>query len=460
MERLVQFTDTTFRDGQQSLIATRLSTDEILPIAEKMDKAGFYSMEVWGGATYDVCLRYLNENPWERLRKLKKVMPNTPTQMLLRSKNILGYKPYPSEIVELFINKAAENGMDIFRVFDAINDINNMVEPIKFAKKTGKHVQGCILYAISPVHDTNHFIDTAKSLVDAGVDSLCFDDVSGMLAPKRAYDILKKMLDLGVPVQFHGHSTSGMAPINYYKAMEAGVRVLDCAMSPFALGPSQPPLETMLASLEGTGLKHNIDIKVIMDAGKDLKELRHQKNIDANMFMVDTSVILHQIPGGMISNMEFQLGQIGMQDRLAEVLEEVPKVREELGYPILATPTSQIVGSQAVMNVMYNERYKVVLKEVRDYVNGAYGRPAGIIDKDLIDRVKALEEANKPTGSGMNKKGIEEIKKEIGEFFYEDEDILSYALFPEQALKYFKYRYAQINKVDYDYVSKDNVYPV
>lgn len=460
MSKLIHFTDTTFRDGQQSLIATRLSTEEILPIAEIMDKAGFHSMEVWGGATFDVCLRYLNENPWERLRKLKKVMPNTPTQMLLRNKNLVGYKPYSYEIVELFINKAAENGMDVFRVFDALNDINNMEESIKLAKKTGKHVQGSILYAISPVHDTDHFIDTAKNLIDAGVDSLCFKDVSGMLAPQKAYEILKKLLELGVPVQFHGHSTSGMAPINYYKAMEAGISVLDCAMSSFALGSSQPPLETMIASLEGTGLKHSIDTQVIMEANKELKALRDKKGMDANRFLVDTLVILHQIPGGMISNMEFQLGQIGMQNRLDEVLEEVPKVREDLGYPILATPTSQIVGSQAVMNVMYNERYKVILKEVKDYVNGAYGHPVGKIDKDLVEKVKAQDELNKQNNGGIREKSVEDIRKEIGEFYYEEEDILSYVLFPEQALKYFKYRYAQINKVDYDYIGKDKVYPV
>lgn len=460
MGDIINFTDTTFRDGQQSLIATRLSTPEILPIAEVMDKAGFHSMEVWGGATFDVCLRYLDESPWERLRSLKKVLPNTPTQMLLRNKSLVGYKPYSSEIVELFIRKAAENGMDVFRIFDALNDINNMEEPIKFAKKTGKHVQGSILYAISPVHDVNHFIDTAKKLLDIGVDSLCFKDVSGMLAPQKAYEILQKLLKLGVPIQFHGHSTSGMAPINYYKAMEAGIRILDCALSSFALGSSQPPLETMIASLDGTNFEHRINTKAVMRANQELKKLREKKGVDPNRFIVDTSVIEHQIPGGMISNLVFQLNQIGMGDRLEEVLEEVPKVREELGYPILATPTSQIVGSQAVMNVMYGERYKVILKEVKDYVNGAYGRPVGEINKDLVEKVKAQEQVNGKKQGEAKTKSVEDIKKEIGEFYCEDEDILSYALFPEQAMKYFKYRYAHQNKIDYDYVGEDNVYPV
>ena len=455
--KLINFTDTTFRDGQQSLIATRLSSSEILPVAKIMNDIGFRSMEVWGGATFDVCLRYLGEDPWERLRNLKKALPDTKTQMLLRGRNLLGYKPYPKEIVEMFVQKAAENGMDVFRIFDALNDVGNMKEAIEIAKKTGKHVQGAILYTISPVHDINHYTNVCRQLLELDVDSIALKDPSGIIRPSEAYNILSALVKLAgeKPVQFHAHCTSYMASMSYFHGLGSGISTLDCAMAPFAGGPSQPPLQAMLESLSGTEYGHNLNIEKIREANEMIMEIRKIKDVKSEIYIMDSNALQHQIPGGMISNLRSQLSEMKMLDKLAEVLKEVPNVRKDLGYPVLATPTSQIVGSQAVMNVMYKERYKVIPKEVKNYIKGGYGIPAGPIDPELVKRVE--NEKFEQENAKFNKKSI---INELGHLYEQEEDILSYILFPEQARKYFEERYTQKYNVDLDLLKDKTVYPV
>ena len=458
MSKLINFTETTFRDGQQSLIAARLRLDEILPVAEVMDKIGFKSMEVWGGATFDVCLRYLDEDPWERLRKIKKALPNTPTQMLLRGRNLLGYKPYPIEVVKMFIEKSAQNGMDIFRIFDALNDVGNMKESIEIAKGTGKHVQGAILYTKSPVHDIDHYTKTCRSLLELEVDSIALKDPSGIMHPSDASRILSELVKMAgkTPVQFHAHCTSYMAAMCYQKAIDVGVSTVDCAIAPFAGGPSQPPLEAIIESLRGTEYTYNLDMDAVREANHMLTKLKRKREISVDRYQMDASVLEHQIPGGMISNLVYQLDSMGLKDKFDEVMEEVPRVRKDLGYPVLATPTSQIVGSQAVLNIINNERYKVLFKEVKNYLLGLYGTPEGKISRELLDRIDTFESKD----IEIKDIDIKAKKKEIGNLYEYEEDILSYILYPEQSLKYFKYRNTEKYKVDLDLVEEGIGYPL
>lgn len=458
MSKLVNFTETTFRDGQQSLIAARLKLDEILPVAEVMDKVGFKSMEVWGGATFDVCLRYLDEDPWERLRKIKKALPNTPTQMLLRGRNLLGYKPYPTEVVKMFIEKSAENGMDIFRIFDALNDVGNMEESIEIAKGTGKHVQGAILYTKSPVHDIDHYTKTCRRLLELEVDSIALKDPSGIMHPSDAGRILAELVKMSgkTPVQFHAHCTSYMAAMCYQKAIDVGVSTIDCAIAPFAGGPSQPPLEAMVESLKGTEYSHNLDMDAVREANAMLTKLKRKREINVDRYQMDASVLEHQIPGGMISNLVYQLESMGLKDKFDEVMEEVPRVRKDLGYPVLATPTSQIVGSQAVLNVINNERYKVLFKEVKNYLLGLYGTPEGKISRELINKIDTFESKD----IEIKDIDLKAKKKEIGNLYEYEEDLLSYIIYPEQSLKYFKYRNTEKYKVDLDLVKDGIGYPL
>jgi oxaloacetate decarboxylase alpha subunit len=394
-KRPIKITDTTLRDGHQSLWATRMSTDDMLPIAEKIDKIGYWSLEVWGGATFDVSLRYLFEDPWERLSKLREIIKNTKLQMLLRGQNIVGYRNYPDDLLEAFIAKTAERGLDIFRIFDALNDTRNLEKAIKFVKKYNKHAQGTLCYTISPIHTVKYYLKKAREQNDIGIDSICIKDMAGILSPKDAYELVKTLKkELKLPVQLHCHASSGMAVATYLKAIEADVDIIDTAQAPLAFAFSQPAVETMVAMLKDTAQDSNLNLSIIEEVSIFFEKVRKEKNYTVDR-IVDEMVITHQIPGGMASNLLSQLKEQKASDRLKEVLEEVPRVRRDLGYPPLVTPTSQIVGVQAVFNVLAGDRYKVVPKEVKDYVKGLYGRsPAPIkdtIQKKILGNEKPID---------------------------------------------------------------------
>ena len=442
----VHITDTTFRDAHQSLMATRMRTESMLPIAEKIDQVGFHSLEVWGGATFDVCIRYLNEDPWERLRQLKKHIKKTPLQMLLRGQNLVGYRNYPDDVVEKFVEKAAENGIDIFRVFDALNDTRNLETAIKTVKKVKKHVQGTICYTISPVHTIKYYLKVAENLVSLNCDSICIKDMAGMLSPKEAYNLVSALKkEAGLPIQLHCHYTSGMALMTYMRACDAGVDVLDAAFSPLGGGTSQPPVETLVAALKDTPYDPRLDMELLVEIAQYFNELRQKFYdplclIDPKAERLDTSILVHQIPGGMFSNLISQLKEQNALDRLNDVLDEVPKVRKELGYPPLVTPTSQIVGTQAVFNVLSRKRYSILPKEVKDYVKGLYGKPPAPIDKDVKKKIIGDEKVVTHRPADMLKPELETIPKEAKQFIESDEDALTYVLFPQTAMEFFKKR--------------------
>jgi len=415
----------------------------MLPIAEKLDCAGFFSLEVWGGATFDVCIRFLNEDPWDRLRSLKDAITETPLQMLLRGQNLVGYRHYPDDVVIKFVEKSAENGIDIFRVFDAVNDIRNMEVAIKTAKKTGAHVQGTICYTISPVHTIETFVAFAGELASLECDSICIKDMAGLISPHTAYDLVKTLKeDIGLPVDLHSHSTSGMAPMSYMAACEAGVNILDTAFSPFAGGTSQPPTETIVAGISGTPYDTGIDLVLLTEIKKyfDVVKKKYMGILDPVSEKIDTSVLIHQIPGGMLSNLISQLKEQDAMDRYDDVLQEMPKVREDLGYPPLVTPTSQIVGTQSVLNVLMGERYKVIPREVRDYVYGIYGRPPAPIAEWLLSTVLGDDLAVTCRPADLLDSELEMRTKEAEELgiIKKEEDILTYALYPQIAPKFLR----------------------
>ncbi len=439
----VKLTDTTLRDAHQSLIATRMRTRDMLPIVEKMDEIGFFSLEVWGGATFDSSIRYLNEDPWDRLRALKKTIKKTPLQMLLRGQNLVGYKHYSDDIVVKFVEHAAESGIDIFRIFDAVNDIRNMEVSIKTAKRVGAHVQGTVCYTISPVHPIPLYVKMAKELEEMGCDSLCIKDMAGLISPKNAYDLVKALKEeISIPVDLHSHCTSGMAPMSYLFACEAGVDILDTAFSPFAWGTSQPPTETMVAALRGTPYETGLDLILLTEIKKyfeDIKE-KYRGILDPISERIDTNVLKYQIPGGMLSNLVSQLKEQNALDKYEAVLAEMPTVREELGYPPLVTPTSQIVGTQAVLNVLMGERYKVVPKEVKDYVKGLYGRTPAPISKEIIAKILGDEKPITVRPADLLPPELETVTKEAQELgiVKKPEDILTYALYPAIAPKFLR----------------------
>ncbi|ADL07951.1 oxaloacetate decarboxylase subunit alpha [Thermosediminibacter oceani] len=463
-KRRVGITDTILRDAHQSLIATRMKIEEMLPIAEKLDEVGFHSLEVWGGATFDSCIRYLNEDPWIRLRKLKEKIKKTPLQMLLRGQNLLGYRHYPDDVVELFVKKSVENGIDIIRIFDALNDIRNMQKSIEVAKKSGAHVQGTVVYTISPVHDNDYFVSLAKSLVEIGVDSLCIKDMAGLLTPYNAYDLITRLKkEIKVPVQLHSHYTSGMASMTYLKAVEAGVDIIDTAISPFAMGTSQPATEAMVAVLKDTPFDTGLDMELLSHIAEYFKKVRAGYKIDSVVTMVDTAVLNYQIPGGMLSNLTSQLKEQNALDKLPEVLREVPRVREDLGYPPLVTPTSQIVGTQAVINVITGERYKVVINEVKNYVKGLYGRPPAPIKPDIKQKIIGNEEIITCRPADLLEPELEKAYKAVAYYMEKEEDVLTYTLFPQIAMKFFQERQAQKYHIDQNLANEDskfNYYPV
>jgi oxaloacetate decarboxylase alpha subunit len=441
--RRVRITDTTLRDAHQSLWATRLRTDDILAIADEVDRAGYYSLECWGGATFDVCLRFLRENPWERLRQIKSVCKNTPLQMLLRGQNILGYKNYPDDVVERFIALACENGMDIFRIFDALNDTRNLEQAIKAVKKYGGHAQGTICYTYSPVHTVEKFVTIAKEQVAMGIDTLCIKDMAGILTPAAAKALISALVkEVKVPVQVHSHMTSGMAVAMYLSAVKAGAGAIDTAVSTMSGFSSQPPTETLVAILEGEGYDTGLDHALVAKANAHFKMLKKVREPSTGLGeSVDADVLEHHIPGGMISNLRSQLQQQGALDRLPEVLEELPRTRKDMGYPPLVTPTSQIVGVQAVLNVLAGERYGMVTQETRDYVKGLYGRSPARLAPQFVKQILNGEKPVTCRPANLLKPGLADAAAQIDSKLVEkEEDILSYCLFPEVALGYFKWR--------------------
>ena len=443
----VRITDTTLRDAHQSLWATRMRTDDILKIAETIDNAGYYSLECWGGATFDVCMRFLRENPWERLRQIKKVCKKTPLQMLFLGQNILGYKHYPDDIVDRFTALACENGMDIFRVFDALNDPRNLETAIKCVKKYGGHAQGTICYTTSPVHTVAAYAKLAKSQVSMGVDSLCIKDMAGILTPGAARELVAALVKAvpGTPIQVHSHMTSGMAAAMYMAAVEAGAGCVDCSISTLSSFSSQPPVETMKTMFESEGYTTSLDnvaLEKINGYFMDLKSKR-QPQSSSKVEAVDAGVLVHAIPGGMISNLRSQLAQQDALDRLPEVLEELPKTRADMGYPPLVTPTSQIVGVQAVLNVLSGKRYSMVTDETKRYAAGFYGKTPAPIDPKLRKKLCGNLKPIDCRPADLLKPGLVAAADELPpNTIISEEDILSYALFPEVALGYFKWRNA------------------
>ncbi len=421
----------------------------MLKIAEKMDQVGFFSLEAWGGATFDVAIRYLAEDPWERIRQLKTHVKKTPLQMLLRGQNIVGYHNYPDDVLVKFVERAAVNGIDIFRVFDALNDIRNMEVAIKTVKKCGKHAQGTICYTISPVHTVEHFVKFAKELAALDCDSICIKDMAGMLAPEPAYELITALKkEVGLPVHLHSHSTSGMVMMTYYRACEAGVDILDTAFSPFAWGTSQPPVESVVAALKGTPYDTGLDLALLSEVAHYFRELREKyydplRLIDPKAERIDASIVVHQIPGGMFSNLLSQLREQKAENRLAEVLEEVPKVRKELGYPPLVTPTSQLVGIQAVMNVLSGKRYGIVPKEIKDYVKGLYGKSPAQIDPKIKKKIIGDEQSMTGRPADLLEPALGKIPEDVKPYIETEEDEITYVLFPQIALEFFKKRKAR-----------------
>ncbi len=444
IERIpLRITDTTLRDAHQSLWATRMRTDDILGIIDTIDSVGYYSLEVWGGATFDVCLRFLREDPWERLRAIKARAKKTPLQMLLRGQNVLGYKNYPDDLVERFIALACQNGVDIFRIFDALNDTRNLENAIKAVKKYGGHAQGTIAYTISPVHTIDKFVKIAKTQVEMGVDSIAIKDMAGILSPISAEALISALVKaIKVPIQVHSHTTSGMAISTYVEAVRAGAGAIDCAISPMAGSSSQPPVETMLAIFDEMPFHANLDMEALQKVCNYFEALAPKRQTGIQIYnTIDPEILIHHIPGGMISNLRGQLQQQGALDKLGEVLAELPKVREDLGFPPLVTPTSQILGVQAVMNVIAGERYKLVTQETKDYCKGLYGRSPAPMNPAIRKKILGKEKPVTCRPADLLEPILPTATNDIDPTLIKsEEDIISYCLFPQQALDFFKWR--------------------
>ncbi|BAZ99122.1 MULTISPECIES: sodium-extruding oxaloacetate decarboxylase subunit alpha [Methanothermobacter] len=439
----IKVVETAFRDAHQSLLATRLRTRDMIPIAEEMDRVGFFSLEAWGGATFDTCIRYLNEDPWERLRELKEHVKRTPIQMLLRGQNLVGYKHYPDDIVRKFIEKSYENGVDVFRIFDALNDIRNMEYAIKVAREQEAHVQGVICYTISPYHTLESYVDFARELEALECDSVAIKDMAGLISPHDAYELVRALKEeTDLMVNLHCHCTSGMTPMSYYAACEAGVDILDTAISPLSWGASQPPTESIVAALRDTPYDTGLDLGILKNIKKYFEEIRKKYSsiLDPIAEQIDTDVLIYQIPGGMLSNLVAQLKEQNALDRYEEVLEEMPRVRKDMGYPPLVTPTSQIVGIQAVMNVLSGERYSMVTNEVKDYFRGLYGRPPAPLNEEVARKVIGDEKPIDCRPADILKPQYDECRRrgeEMG-IIEKEEDILTLALYPAIAPKFLR----------------------
>ncbi|CDD53248.1 pyruvate/oxaloacetate carboxyltransferase [Ruminococcus sp. CAG:379] len=449
----VKITETVLRDAHQSLIATRMTTAEMLPILEKLDQVGYHSIECWGGATFDACLRFLNEDPWERLRTLKKHMPHTKLQMLFRGQNMLGYRHYADDVVQYFVQKSVANGIDVIRIFDALNDIRNLKTAIDAAKKEGAHTQVAISYTLGDVFTEEYYVKYAKQIEEAGADSICIKDMAALLTPYATERLVKALkANVKLPIQLHTHYTSGLASMCLLKGIEAGADVIDTAMSPLALGTSHAPTESMVAALQGTPYDTGLDLMLLTEIRSYFMELR-QKYLDSGlldpkMLAVDANALIYQVPGGMLSNLLSQLKQAGKEDKLNEVLQEVPRVRKDAGYPPLVTPTSQIVGTQAVFNVIMGERYKTVTKEFKGIVRGEYGRTPVPIDPAFRKKIIGDEKPIDCRPADLLEPELDKIRKECAEWITQDEDVLSYAQFGQVAVKFFERRRNQQYGID------------
>ncbi len=458
----VNITDTILRDAHQSHAATRMKTSDMLPAAKLLNEVGYWSLETWGGATFDSCLRFLNEDPWERLRALKKAMPDTKMQMLLRGQNILGYRHYSDDVVDMFVQKAIENGVDVIRIFDALNDTRNMKRAMEATKKFGGHCEPAISYTISPVHTRAYFVKLAQELEKMGADTICIKDMANLLLPYEAYDLVTELKKaVKVPIHVHTHNATGTGDMVYLKAIEAGADIVDCALSPMANGTAQPCTEALVATLQGTPYDTGIDIKLLSEIAEHFKKvaarMKAEGIIKPGVLGVDVNTLLYQVPGGMFSNLLDQLEKAGKLHQLDDVLREVPRVREEFGYPPLVTPTSQIVGTQAVFNVIAGERYKMVTKESKALLRGEYGRLPAEVDPDV--RKKCIGDdvviTHRPADDLAPE--IDKLREEVKPWMEQEEDILSYALFPQVAQKFFEFRQAQKYGVDSTTMDKGNM---
>ncbi|HZW84269.1 MAG TPA: acetyl-CoA carboxylase biotin carboxyl carrier protein [Candidatus Deferrimicrobium sp.] len=437
---MLKITDTTLRDAHQSLWATRMRTADMIPILAELDKVGYHSLEVWGGATFDVCMRYLSEDPWERLRTIKKYAVNTPLQMLLRGQSLVGYQHYPDDVVREFVHKSVENGIDIIRIFDALNDVRNIKVALEATKQAGAHAQAAVVYTISPLHTTAHYVETALELEKLGADSICIKDMAGLLTPFKAKELVSELkAKLKVPVALHSHYIGGMAVGAYLLAAEAGIDIIDTASVPLAFGASQPPVETVVRALQDSSYDSGLDIQALFRISKYFEDLRQERGFERGVTRItDMRVFDHQVPGGMISNLISQLEQQKALDRIHEVLEEIPRVRKDMGYPPLVTPTSQIVGTQAVLNVISGARYKLVPGEVKAYVKGHYGAAPGTIDPEIREKIIGKEVPITCRPADLLEPALEKCAKELGDLAQSKEDVLSYALFPQIARKFFE----------------------
>lgn len=438
-------TDTILRDAHQSQAATRMRIEDMLPACSVLDDIGYWSLECWGGATFDACMRFLNEDPWERLRTLKKAMPKTKLQMLFRGQNILGYKHYADDVVEAFCRKSIENGIDVVRIFDALNDTRNMQAAIQFVKANGGMVEAALSYTVSPVHNEDYFVKLAVELEKMGADVICIKDMANLLLPYNAYSLVKKLKEnVGVPIHLHTHNTTGTGDMTYLMAAQAGVDIVDCALSPLGNGTSNPATESLVATLRGTERDTGLDLTKLSEAASHFRgvaaKLQAEGSLDPKVLRVDTNTLLYQVPGGMLSNLISQLKQANAEDKYYEVLEEVPRVRKDFGYPPLVTPTSQIVGSQAVLNVLAGERYKMITKESKGLLRGEYGKLPAPVNKEVQKKAIGDDEVITVRPADLIQPELEKYKEETKGIAKCEEDVLSYALFPQVAKKFFEER--------------------
>ncbi|WP_343209134.1 oxaloacetate decarboxylase subunit alpha [Anaerolentibacter hominis] len=466
VKKPVGITETVLRDAHQSQIATRMTTEQMLPIIEKMDKVGYHSVECWGGATFDASLRFLKEDPWERLRKLRAGFKNTKLQMLLRGQNILGYRHYADDVVEYFVQKSVANGIDIIRIFDALNDLRNLETSVKATKKEGGHAQIALCYTLGDAYTMDYWMDIAKRIENMGADSICIKDMAGLLVPYEATRLVTALKSATkLPIQLHTHYTSGVASMTYMKAVEAGCDVIDTAMSPFAMGTSQPATEVMVETFRGTPYDSGLDQNLLAEIADYFRPIQQEALksglLNPKILGVDIKTLLYQVPGGMLSNMVSQLKEQNAEDKYYDVLAEIPRVRKDVGEPPLVTPSSQIVGTQAVFNVLMGERYKVATKETKALLRGEYGQTAKPMNDEVRKKCIGNEKVITCRPADLLKPELEKLEKEVASYKQQDEDVLSYALFPQVAMDFFKYRQAQQTKVDETMADKaSKAYPV